>query len=189
MPTFEPAGQPAGLVANCASPHAFCNVVRREGRVSGSMTSTLWRLASPGLWAIFTSNEAPMALLVFPCVETLKDGLNGRFAQLAAWKGLETPALAPAVEVIVAPTPIALQFVGLNMNPDRLVVTLTVRRSSGMPCRMVGTAYGPDGSVVTVICAVCGSMLIAARTMTLPRSNGPARAWVTIDRPKGAPLD
>ena len=44
-----------------------------------------------------------------------------------------------------------------------------------------------NGSVVTVICAVCGSTSILARVTIVPRLNGPAITGVTIDRPNGAP--
>ena len=36
-------------------------------------------------------------------------------------------------------------------------------------------------------CAVCGSMLIFERTVTLPRLNGPAMAGVMTSIPNGAP--
>ena len=39
-PTTDAAGQPAGLVLNCAAVHAFCSVVRREGSCLGSSTLT-----------------------------------------------------------------------------------------------------------------------------------------------------
>ena len=46
--------------------------------------------------------------------------------------------------------------------------------SSGMPSTIVG-----NGSLLTVTCAVSGIMYIAARTTTVPRSNGPATAGTT----------
>ena len=82
--------------------HAFCSVVRREGSAIGNCRSTLWMFASPGFCATLTTRLAPFALLVVPCVEAVKRGLNGRLAQFAASNGLDTPALALAVEVIVA---------------------------------------------------------------------------------------
>ena len=42
--------------------------------------------------------------------------------------------------------------------------------------------------MITVTCAVFGSTNNAARTTTLPRSNGPATAGTTIERPNGPPL-
>ena len=45
----------------------------------------------------------------------------------------------------------------------------------------------PDASVVIVICAVCGSTSIRARTTFVPKLNGPATTGVTIDSPNGAP--
>ena len=56
--------------------------------------------------------------------------------QFAAWKGLDAGTLAPWAPVRVAVTLIGWQFVGLNSNPGRLIVTLTVRISEGIPdCR------------------------------------------------------
>src|ERR1700694_1732314 len=103
VPTFEPAGQPAGLTANWASAHAFWIVVKRDGSASGSCTSTLWMFASPGFCATLTSSEAPFGLLVSPRVETANDGLNARLPQSPTWKRELTEALIPPTEVIVAP--------------------------------------------------------------------------------------
>ena len=50
-------------------------------------------LASPGFSVTLTVRLAPLALLVLPCVETVKDGLNGRLAQFEASNGLETLVL------------------------------------------------------------------------------------------------
>src|ERR1700730_2505704 len=46
-PTKEPLGHLSGLAANCASVHAFCRVVRRDGRALGSCTSTDLMFAWP----------------------------------------------------------------------------------------------------------------------------------------------
>jgi len=73
--------------------------------------------------------------------------------------------------VIVPATVCWLQLVGLNMNPGRSIVTLTVLIRSGTPSTCCGS-----GSLVVVICEVTGLMPIAARTTTLPRLNGPATA-------------
>ncbi len=83
---------------------------------------------------------------------------------------------------------VGVQLDGLNTNFVRLINTLTCLICNGIPSRMCGIAYGPDGSVVTVNAAVIGFTSIFARTTTLPRSNGPAFAGFTIDRPNGAPL-
>ena len=48
VPMNDPGGQPAGFAANCASVHACWSVVRRAGRILGSVRSTLWMFASPG---------------------------------------------------------------------------------------------------------------------------------------------
>src|SRR5450759_5360463 len=85
------------------------------------------------------------------------------------------------------------QLVGLNVNPGRLIVTLTCWISSGMPFRTVGILYGPALSLVIVSAEVIGSTSIFALTSTqshgvpCSRSYGPAFAGLTIDRPKGAP--
>src|SRR5450830_1113300 len=123
---------------------------------------------------ILTFKLVPFWREVLPDVDALNFGLNGRVAQFAASNGLDTPALTPAVEAIVPATLIGEQFVGLNMNPGRSMVTLTVLICKGIPSRIRG-----NGSDVTVICAVCGSTLIAARTITFPRLNGPATAGTT----------
>ena len=53
------------------------------------------------------------------------------------------------------------QFVGLNVNPSRPMVTFTCLICSGIPSRIVGS-----GSLVTVNAAVWGSTSIFARTIT-----------------------
>ncbi len=116
-------------------------------------------------------------------METVNLGLNASDAQSAAWKRLDSEELAPWLLATMALDESGAQLVGLNMNLDRSMTTLTALTSSGMPCKIVGS-----GSLVIVICAVCGSALIVARTATLPRLNGPATAGTTISRPNGAPL-
>src|ERR1700733_5735713 len=54
--------------------------------------------------------------------------------------------------------------------------------SSGTPSRILG-----NGSLLTVTCVVLGLIDKAARTTTLPKSNGPASAGVTITKLNGAP--
>ena len=80
-------------------------------------------------------------------------------------------------------TLVRLQFVGLNMKFGRSTVMLTERICNGIPCRIIG-----NGSETIRNAVVCLSTLIAARTTTVPRSNGPAIAGTTIDNPNGAPL-
>ena len=69
------------------------------------------------------------------------------------------------------------------MNPGRSIVTFTVLHLQRDASRIVG-----NGSLTTVICAVCGSTLTAARTTIVPRLNGPATAGTTMISPNGAPL-
>src|ERR1700694_5347201 len=161
---------------------ALWSVVRREGRASGSCRFTLRMFASPGFWVTFTTSDAPLTLLVLPCVETVNDGLNGRFAQLAAWKREDTGALNPPSEVSVPEICIGSHEVGLNVNPGRSIVTFTVRICRGMPSRMLG-----KGSEMMVPCAVCGSTRRDWRTTTTPRLNGPATAGTSTTRPWGPP--
>ena len=91
---------------------------------------------------------------------------------------------------------IGLQSVGLNVNPGRLIVTLTCLICSGIPSRICGIAYGSELLLVIVSAAVLGLTSIFARTTrqshagclaaVCSRSNGPAFAGFTIDRPNGA---
>ena len=119
----------------------------------------------------------------------MKSGLKIRLRQEPIWKWLESGAVAPGppapgggVPQAVPENALGSQLVGLNMNPGRSITASTVRRSVGTPSMICGS-----GSVVTVTCAVCGSISIFARVMTVPRLNGPAITCVTIDRPNGAP--
>src|SRR5271165_306316 len=146
--------------------------------------------ASPGFWVTFTTSDAPSTLLVFACVDATNEGLKGRFLQPAAANGLDTLAIFGASlepigcsPLIVALTRRASQLVGLNMKLGRLTVTFTVFSRNGTPSLICGS-----GSLVTVIWPVLGSMRIAERTTSSPRSNGPALSGTTTDRPKGAPL-
>ena len=82
------------------------------------------------------------------------------------------------MEVIGPLNPSGAQFVGLNVNPGRSSVTLTVLICNGMPSRIVG-----NGSLTTVACAVCGSIRIAPLTTTIPRLNGPATAGTCTTSP------
>jgi hypothetical protein len=137
-----------------------------------------------------TERLAPLALEACPPILALMLGVNFRLLQPAAWKRLETRTLAPWAPEAVPVSDIALQLVGLNVKPGRLIVTLTVRMSAGMPLCSPSTLLTNcgRGSETTVICAVCGSMRIELRTTTLPRLKGPATAGTTIERPNGPPL-
>ena len=55
------------------------------------------------------------------------------------------------------------------------MIALIERISVGIPSRIVGIEWIPDASVVIVICAVCGSTSIRARTTFVPRLKGRLR--------------
>src|ERR1700733_4937393 len=181
VPMNAPAGQPAGLVLNCASVHACCNVVKRDGSAVGIVSSTLWMFASPGCWETFTVRLAPSALLAFPSVLVVNAGLNGRPSQPPTWKRSDSPAVCPRVEIACPVIAIASQLVGLSVNPGRFASSDTERTSSGIPSRIVG-----NGSLTALICAVLGLIYNATRTTTVPKSNGPATAGVMTARLRGA---
>ena len=109
---------------------------------------------------------------------SLSFGLNPSPAQSPTWKREDTGADRPPVEVSVAVSSVALQEVGLIMNPGRSSVTSTRRSLSGMPSRIVGS-----GSETTVTCAFVGLIWIDWRTTTVPRLSGPATAGVTTASP------
>src|SRR4029077_14891087 len=123
VPTRDASGHPAGLVLNCASVHAFCNVVKRAGSCLGSVTRTFAMFASPPpvcgppLEVTFTVRLAPLALLVLAAVEAANPGLNGKLAQFAAWNAFDTPVVALWVLVTDPLTDNGEQLVGLKMNP------------------------------------------------------------------------
>ena len=120
-----------------------------------------------------------MALEVEACVATVNVGLNGRYPQPPTWNGAEGEASAPARLVSVEVRLSGAQLVGLNVNPGRSSVTVTPRSWIGMPSRIVGS-----GSLCTLMLP---SLLtwIPTRTVTLPRSYGPATAGTTTDRENG----
>ncbi len=64
-------------------------------------------------------------------------GLKGRIAQLTAWNGIGLLAVVPVAFADVVSIAIALRFVGLNMNPSRMMSTWIIRMFSGTPfsCR------------------------------------------------------
>ena len=82
------------------------------------------------------------------------------------------PAVAPAA-----------QLVGLTMKLWRLTFTSIERMSSLTPPNTFGI-----GSETALIWAVIGLTFSATRTTTVPRSNGPETAGVTIASDSGAPL-
>src|ERR1039458_7195844 len=142
-------GQFAGFSSNWASVHAFCNVVNLDGRAFGSSTLTLVILAWVPSWPIPDDRSAdspplaglaPSALLVFPLVETLNCGANFRLAQLATSNGIDTGELAPSALLMLPVTCIALHDVGLNVNPGRVMLTLTCLICNGMPSMIDGIA-------------------------------------------------
>ena len=112
-------------------------------------------------------------------------------SQFVTWNGFRPGELAPSALPIVPLISVWLQLVGLNVNPGRLIATyhvLDLQRDAVDDRRDRVRSAG--GLVVIVSAAVCGSTSIFARTTTgLPswRSNGPAFAGLTIERPNGAP--
>jgi len=68
------------------------------------------------------------------------------------------------------------------MKPGRFTESDSSRSRSGIPSTSCGS-----GSLSTVTCASVGSIWSAWRTITLPRSYGPATAWITVTMPNGAP--
>jgi hypothetical protein len=85
----------------------------------------------------FTCRLGPSALLIFPWVKAENPSLNFRFAQLATWNGTEVSALASSALVIVPPTLIGSQFVGLNVKPGRLMFLLRAWSRLEIPSRYV----------------------------------------------------
>src|SRR5580700_7238793 len=127
----DAAGQPAGLVLNCVSVHAFCNVVNRDGSCLGSSTLTramfAWVPNDPAGSLTVAVRLAPFALLVFLDVETVNLGSNFRLEQSAAWNGVLTVTGSPSAGLAgSAPAPVIVsvidsgaQLVGLTMNFSR----------------------------------------------------------------------
>ena len=99
-----------------------------------------------------TVRLAPLALLVFPSVLAVNDGLNARPWQPPTWNLFDRRSDLP--EGRDRPgrlTLIVSQLVGLNVNPERLMFSDTERMSRGMPSRIVGI-----GSLTALICDVMG---------------------------------
>ena len=185
VPTSEPsARQLTGFAANVASGQAFCSVVKREGSCLGSSTNTDFMFASCAGWVRLTCRLAPFSFEVFALVAVLNDGLNASALQLPTWKGVDRPCVALNVEVSVDSVARAPQLVGLKMNEGRFTSTFSVFSRTGTPPTIVGSVPGvPAGGVATVTRAVCGSTLIVARVVTVPRLNGPATTATGIERP------
>src|ERR1700751_653973 len=98
---LEPSGQEAGLAVKVAARQAFWIVVRRDGSSAGIVRLVLPMLACPGADVTRTLNVAPLALLACPTTLASSFGLNGRLAQLAAWKGEVADADQPCAPVMV----------------------------------------------------------------------------------------
>src|ERR1700761_815406 len=100
-----------------------------------------------------------------------------KLVQLAALAGFEPPPFnVPAVAPLE-------QLVGLSMNLWRFMFRSIERMSSLTPPNTFGI-----GSETALTWAVAGLTFKAARTTTVPRSNGPATAGVMTANPRGAPL-
>src|SRR5487761_1093835 len=86
-PMKDAFGQPAGFWLNCRSLQSCCSVTSREGSCFGSSTLTVlmfdWVPSLIGIVS-FTHRLAPLARLVLPFVDALKDGLNASSLQASA---------------------------------------------------------------------------------------------------------
>ena len=125
-----------------------------------------------------TCRLAPFSFEVFALVAVLNDGLKASALQLPTWKGLDSPCVAPNVEVNVDSVASGPQLVGLKMKLVRLTATLRVFNRTGTPPTIVGRLV-----LATVTRAVCVSTEIVARVTTVPRLKGPATTDTGIDRP------
>ncbi len=149
VPMNAPAGQPAGFALNCASVHAFCNVVNRAGNAVGIVRSTLWMFASPGFCATFTVRLAPLALLAFPTVLAVRVGLNGRFWQPPTWKRLLSGVALPGLSGELPVDAHRFAAGRVEREPSTVQVQFELLTSNGIPSRIVG-----NGSLTARICAV-----------------------------------
>ncbi len=143
----------------------FCSYVAcpRKGVAAGAHPGRPGILFTGGHASGYTSltcRLAPFCRDVFPLVETLNAGLNPSTAQFVTCNGTDSAAVAPSVLDRLPVMLIGLQFVGLNVNPGRLIVTLTCLICNGTPSRIGGIAYGPLLSLVIVSAAVIGSTSI-----------------------------
>ena len=189
---IDAAGQPAGFASNCAAVHAFCSVVSREGSCLGSSTLTLAMFACAyGALGVGQLHVQARAVR-FAGLPRRGDREFRRERQGRAVGDLErhatAPRFAPSVLVEAPGDRQRVQLVGLNVNPGRLIVTLTCLICSGIPSRIVrdrvrAAVVGRDrqrGGVRV-------DFDLRAHDRLCPRSNGPAFAGLTIDRPNGAP--
>jgi hypothetical protein len=110
-------------------------------------------------------------------------GLKPRLRHSASSYRSETWTDLPSAKSVWPLIVFSAQLVGFRKKSGLLTLTPTSRTSSGIPCRIVG-----NGSDTMLTVASCLSTNNAARTVTLPRSNGPATAATTIAIPNGAPL-
>ena len=101
--------------------------------------------------------------------------MKPRLEHSPSWKRSESWAVWPRVESSEPPIEVGSQLVPLRVKFGLSSFSFAERTSSGMPSRIVGS-----GSEVAVIWALLGSMWIATRVSTTPRSKGPATAGVTI---------
>ena len=129
-----------------------------------------------------TVNVVPLTRLPCPVTDAVSFGANGRPSQPLSLNMCETAAAAPSSPVIVPVIAEGSQLVPLNWKFGLSTSTRTRLSCSGIPRICVGS-----GSETIVTDASCGSMNSLLRTVTNPRSNGPALAGVTISNPNGAP--
>ena len=154
----------------------------RAASFFGSEASTSRMLAWWAACVTLTSRLAPFTRETRAPVAAVSLGVNASLLHSPTWKGLETlcsvSALDPGTKPLscdsVASAP---QLVGLNRKLGRLTVTSMLRRRSGTPCTIVGSA------AVTTARPLYRPTPIAARVITLPKSKGPALAGTTIERP------
>ncbi len=183
VPILVDAGQaPASYVA---SGQPFCSGLMFAATDSGSVTRTLLIAAWPPACVSVAVSGVFLraAVLPLPPTRSVSLGANGSARQPLTWKRLSTVATAPPAPPTIPRTAVAAHEVGLNMKPGRSIASAIERIRSGTPLTTCG-----NGSESTVSAAVARSTSIAARTTTSPRSNGPAFAGTTIERPYGAPL-
>jgi hypothetical protein len=144
VPIRDAAEQAAGFALNVLSGHAFCNVVNLDGSCFGRSTLTFpmfaWEPNAALGYASSTCRLAPFALDVFPDVETLNCGLKPSTAQLVTWNGTDTLLEEPSTLDTLPVTLNGSQFVGLNVNPGRVVSKFTCLICNGIPSRMCGIA-------------------------------------------------
>ena len=205
-PMNDADGQPAGFASNCAFGARLLQRRQPRRELLGEIhldprDVRLGTLRRVGVGQLHR-RLAPLALLVFPLRGDrefrceLQDRAVGDLERHFDRRGRAFVALRSLPVIFIGS-----QLVGLNVNPGRLIMTLTFLICTGIPSIRCGIAY-PSSSllVVTVSAAVLGLTSIFARTTTqshagswlgldvsCSRSNGPAFTGLTIDRPNGAP--